>query len=160
MVSIDIVCVGKLKEKYLKDACTEYQKRLSGYCKFTIYELDEYKLPQNPSPLQIKTAVLNEGKKISGKIKKDSLKISLCIEGDMLSSEKLADYIKTSCINGCSHITFIIGGSWGLSEEVKKESDLKLSMSRMTFPHQLARIILCEQIYRCFNMIDSGKYHK
>ena len=160
MLNVNIICIGKLKEKYLKDACAEYEKRLAGYCKFSIIELPEYKIQDDPSDAQISKTVTEEGKKILDKIPKGSYIISMCIEGKMHSSEELGAILEEVGVKGISSVTFIIGGSWGISDEVKKISDLRLSMSRMTFPHQLARVLLCEQIYRGFTIINSGKYHK
>ncbi len=159
-MNIQIICVGKLKENYLRDACDEYAKRLSRYCKFSIIELDECKVPENASDSQIESAIIAEGNKIISKINKNAMVFSMCIEGKQMSSEELAQKIETCAINGTNDIVFLIGGSWGLSKDAKALSDFKLSMSKMTFPHQLARVILCEQIYRCFNIINGGKYHK
>ncbi len=160
MVSINLICVGKLKEKYLISACSEYLKRLQPYCKVKVIEVSEHKLPDNPSASQICDAINKEGKKIIIKIPSNSFVVSLCIEGKQLSSEEMSHYIQQIAVNGKSEFTFIIGGSWGLSREVKDFSDIKLSMSKMTFPHQLARVILLEQIYRSFQILMSTKYHK
>ncbi len=160
MLKIDLITVGKLKEDYLRKACEEYQKRLSAYCKLTILELPESKLPQNPSASQIADCIENEGQSILAKIPAQSHVITMCIEGDMLSSEQLAQKIATTAVQGSGHICFIIGGSWGLSEQVKKRSALRLSMSRMTFPHQLARVMVLEQLYRACAINNNSKYHK
>ncbi len=160
MVNVNLICVGKLREKYLLSACSEYLKRLQPYCKVNIIEVSEHKLLDNPSASQINDAVNKEGKKIIFKIPNNSFVFSLCIEGKQLSSEEMSHYIQQRIVNGKSEFTFIIGGSWGLSKEVKDFSDLKLSMSKMTFPHQLARVILLEQIYRSFQISMSTKYHK
>ena len=160
MININLICVGKLKEKYLMSACSEYLKRLQPYCKVNVIEVSEHKLPNNPSASQISDAINKEGKKIIIKIPNSSFVVSLCIEGEQLSSEEISHYIQQTVINGKSEFTFIIGGSWGLSSEVKDRSDMKLSMSKMTFPHQLARVILLEQIYRSFQISISTKYHK
>ena len=159
-MNIQIICVGKLKEQYFRDACLEYSKRLSRYCKFSIVEIEEYKTPDNPSDAQIDATLINEGKRILEKIPKGSEIYAMCIEGKQLDSVQLSEQLKNSMIEGCSDISFIIGGSFGLSKEVKDKAKVKLSMSKMTFPHQLARVILCEQIYRCFNIQNGGKYHK
>ncbi|MBR5721472.1 MAG: 23S rRNA (pseudouridine(1915)-N(3))-methyltransferase RlmH [Clostridia bacterium] len=144
MLGVKIVCVGNLKEKYLKDAAAEYIKRLSRFCDLEITETPE------STPQKEKDAIL---KNIKGKT------VALCVEGKQMPSEKLAEFIeKTS--QSSPKITFVIGGSDGLDEEVKSQADLKLSFSEMTFPHQLMRIILLEQIYRAFTIINNIKYHK
>lgn len=160
MIKIKILCVGSLKEKYFKDACNEYIKRLSSYCKLSIIEVDEYKIPGNPSKSDINTCIIAEGKRILSKISPRSFVISLCIEGNLISSEELAKKIETLSVSGVSDITFIIGGSFGLSDEVKNVSNFRQSISKMTFPHQLTRVILLEQIYRAFQISTLGKYHK
>lgn len=160
MIKIKIICIGSLKETYLKEAFYEYQKRLTSFCKFELIELNEYKLKNNPCDSEIKICINSEGDKILSKIPANSHCISLCIEGNELSSEKFAKHIEDISINKTGEIIFIIGGSYGLSEKVKKQSDFLLSISKMTFPHQLARIMLSEQIYRAFQIMSGGKYHK
>ena len=160
MLNVTILCVGKLKEKYWTDACAEYAKRLKGFCSFSICEVEEEKLPDNPSPAQIDTTLQKEGKRLLSRLSKGARLIALCIEGKQQSSEKLAQELASMALEGTSHIAFVIGGSWGLSPEVKAAADKKLSMSSMTFPHQLARVMLCEQIYRAFQINSGGKYHK
>lgn len=160
MLSVQLICVGKLKEAYWRDACSEYAKRLSAYCKFSIIEVDESHVPENASQAQINTAIESEGGRILKKIPTGSKVITLCIEGKPISSEALSKQIDTLAVNGANSISFIIGGSWGLSEEVKRQSILRLSMSVMTFPHQLARVMMCEQLYRAFQISSGGKYHK
>lgn len=160
MFKIHIICVGNLKEKYLKDGCLEYIKRLSSYCKLSIVQVDEYKVPNNPSDSEITTAIKAEGKRIISKISSESFVVSLCIEGNMISSESLSKKINELSIYGKSDITFIIGGSFGLSDGVKNMSNFKMSLSKMTFTHQMTRMILLEQIYRSFQILNSGKYHK
>lgn len=158
MLSIQIVCVGKLKEKYWQAACDEYGKRLGAFCRFSITELPEERLPDSPSDAQIRTALQEEAKRIlaaaGGSI------ISLCIEGKLLSSPQLAAELERQALYGVSAISFVIGSSYGLAPEVKEKSFLRLSMSSMTFPHQLARVMLCEQVYRAFQINAQGKYHK
>lgn len=157
MLNINLICIGKLKEKYLKEAVLEYQKRLSAYAKLNIIELGEAYLPQNPSQTEILRCIENEGKSILQKTK--GFLISLCIEGKIISSEELAqNFLDIS--NNDSEISFVIGGSYGIFDDVKAKSNLKLSMSKMTFPHQLARVMLLEQIYRAFQINTNGKYHK
>lgn len=160
MLSVNIICVGTLKEKYLKDAIGEYSARLTPFCRFNIAELSEYKLPQNPSESEIKRCIEEEGKKILSKITKGSFVIPMCIEGKTLSSEAFSQKLESIGLEGKSTVDFIIGGSFGLSDEVKSRGDFRLSMSPMTFPHQLARVMLCEQIYRAFQISSGGKYHK
>lgn len=159
MLTVQIICVGKLKEAYWRDACAEYAKRLQAFCRFAITELPESRLPENPSPAQIAAALNNEGEKILS-ASTGSARIALCIEGKQLSSEQLAEKINIISVNGASAISFLIGSSFGLSDEVKKVCDFQLSMSPMTFPHQLARVMLCEQVYRAFQINNHGKYHK
>lgn len=160
MLSVSIICVGKLKEKFWRDACSEYAKRLSGFCKFNIIEVDEYPAPDNASDAQIQNVIENEGKRISAKLSKGTAAIAMCIEGRQMSSERLSQSISDLAVKGVSNVSFIIGGSWGLSEDIKKRSVVRLSMSEMTFPHQLARVMLCEQIYRAFQISSGGRYHK
>lgn len=160
MLNVMIICVGKLKEKFWTDACNEYAKRLKGFCSFSIIEVDEEKLPDTPSPAQIQNTLEKEGQRIISKIPKNAKVISMCIEGKQKSSEKFAREISDLALNGASSIVFVIGGSWGLSQNVKNLSVMRLSMSEMTFPHQLARVMLCEQIYRAFQITSNGKYHK
>ena len=151
---------GKLKEKFYKNACEEYLKRLQSFCKIKVIEIDEANVPEKASQNEIIAAVNLEGKRILSKIPDRSHIISMCIEGKQLDSIELSEYITKQCLTGTSSIVFILGGSWGLSDDVKKASNYKLSMSKMTFPHQLARVMLCEQIYRTFQIANDGKYHK
>lgn len=158
MLTVKLICIGKLKESYLRDAQAEYQKRLGAFCKIEVTELAEYRLPDNPSDAQIEKGLTEEGKAILAKA--SGTLIPMCIEGKMLSSTQLADRISKLALEGESTLSFIIGGSFGLSDEVKSRGSLKLSMSPMTFPHQLARVMLLEQIYRAFQINAGGKYHK
>lgn len=160
MQSVNIICIGKLKEKYLADAIKEYSTRLTPFCKFSIIELDEYRLPDKPSQAQIDIAIAEEGKKILAKISRNSYVIPMCIEGKIISSEELSSLVADAGVMGKSTVDFVIGGSYGLSDEVKKRGDFRLSMGRMTFPHQLARVMVCEQVYRAFQIMTGGKYHK
>lgn len=157
---INIVCVGKIKEKYLKLGIDEFKKRLSKYCKLEIIELDDEKAPENLSDKEMIMIKDKEGKKILSKIKDNSYVIALAIDGKNLSSEELADTINKLGIRGVSNITFVIGGSLGLSDEVLTRADYKLSFSKMTFPHQLMRLILLEQIYRSYRINNGEPYHK
>ena len=160
MIKIRIICIGTLKEKFFRDAFNEYRKRLDAFCKFEIVELDECKLKNNPSHAEIQKGLEQESVKIFSKIPNNSYVIAMCIEGTEISSQKLANHIENTALNTAGDITFVIGSSYGLSQNVKDRADFLLSMSPMTFPHQLARIMLCEQIYRAFQIISGGKYHK
>lgn len=160
MVSVTIICEGKLKEKYLRDACDEYSKRLGAFCKLNIIELSAKRISDNPTQGEIDNALVGEGKEILSKIPQGSYVYAMCIEGKQMPSGRLAKAIDNCTVSGKSNIVFIIGGSFGLSDEVKKAADYKLSMSEMTFPHQLARVMLLEQIYRAFQISSGGKYHK
>ena len=160
MVTIKIIAVGKLKEAYLREAFSEYEKRLSAFCRLTVEETDQAKLPEDPSDGEIARALEAEADRILQKIPQGSLVIPMCIEGRRLSSEELAAYLGQRISGGAGTIVFIIGGSCGLSDRVKQRADLKLSMSEMTFPHRLARVMLAEQIYRAFTIINNRKYHK
>lgn len=157
---INIVCVGKIKEKYLKLGIDEFKKRLSKYCKLEIIELDDEKAPENLSDKEMIMIKDKEGKKILSKIKDNSYVIALAIDGKNLSSEELAETINKLGVKGVSNITFVIGGSLGLSNDVLSRADYKLSFSKMTFPHQLMRLILLEQIYRSYRINNGEPYHK
>ncbi len=160
MQNVTLICVGKLKEKYLRDACDEYSKRLNAFCKLNIIELNPYRLSDNPSQGEISIALESESKDIINKIPNNSKVFAMCIEGKQMPSEKLSMMISQAGVEGYNSLTFIIGGSHGLSDSVKKRADFKLSMSEMTFPHQLARVMLLEQIYRSYQISNGGKYHK
>lgn len=160
MLAVNIVCVGNLKESYWRDACGEYAKRLGAFCKFGITELPESRLPKSYSDADIAKVISGEGTRILEKIPSGSFVAAMCIEGRELSSTQLAARLEQIALGGKSRVDFIIGGSYGLSEDVKRRADLRLSMSPMTFPHQLARVMLCEQIYRAFSINADTKYHK
>ena len=157
---INIVCVGKIKEKYLKLGIDEFKKRLSKYCKLEIIELEDEKAPENLSDKEMLMIKEKEGKKILSKIKDNSYVIALAIDGKNLSSEELAETINKLGVRGISNITFVIGGSLGLSDVVLSRADYKLSFSKMTFPHQLMRLILLEQVYRAYRINNGEPYHK
>lgn len=159
MININLICIGNLKEQYLRDACAEYIKRLGTFCKITVTELSPCKLSDNPSSAEIESALRDEGKRILEKTSNEYV-IAMCIEGKQMSSEDLSEKISDISVNKSGKIDFIIGGSYGLSDEVKSRADFRLSMSKMTFPHQLARVMLLEQIYRQFMISGGGKYHK
>lgn len=159
-MKIRIVCVGKIKEKYLKDGIAEYAKRLSRFCTFEVCELPDIKIPDNPSQAECEKLLRDEGDSILKHLGKDSYVITLCVEGKAMSSEELAQKIASVTLMGRSNVDFVIGGSLGLSDEVKRRSDLRLSFSSFTFPHQLMRLILSEQIYRAFKINANEEYHK
>lgn len=160
MIKIKIIALGKLKEKYWCAAIDEYSKRISGYSNFEIVELSPTALPDNPNTAQIEAALDNEAEAIIKKIPKGSRVVTLCVEGKALDSMALSKYISDTALSGESSMTFIIGSSHGLSQRVKQLSHLRLSFSQMTFPHQLARVMLCEQIYRAFKINEGSAYHK
>ena len=157
-MNIRLIVIGKLKEDYLLSACAEYIKRLGRYCSFELFELDECRLSDKPSDKEIAAAL----KKEAAQIKKYAagLIVPMCIEGKQLSSPELSQHITSAAVTGHSTVTFIIGSSFGLDPEIKSLGSLRLSMSKMTFPHQLARVMLLEQIYRAFQIAEGGKYHK
>ena len=159
-MNINIICVGKLKEDYLRAACAEYQKRLGAFCRLNITELTPARLPENPNDSQIAAALADEADRILAKISNNDAVFAMCIEGKMLSSEVLSAEINKLGVSGFGNISFVIGGSHGLDEKVKSRAKIRLSMSPMTFPHQLARVMLLEQIYRAFMISSGGKYHK
>ena len=159
-MKITLITVGKIKEKYLKDAITEYSKRLSRYCKLEIIEVADEKTPDNESENVVDGIRDKEGERILKYVRDDAYVVTLEIEGKLLTSEELAKKIENLGIQGTSHIIFIIGGSIGLGKEVLKRSDYALSFSKMTFPHQLMRVILLEQIYRSYRIISHEPYHK
>ena len=159
-MKITVISVGKIKEKYLKDAIAEYSKRLGRYCKLEIIEVQDEKTPDQASETVEKQIRDKEAERILKYIRDDMYVITLEIGGKMLSSEELADKINSLGIQGKSHIAFVIGGSIGLGKEVLKRADESLSFSKMTFPHQLMRVILLEQVYRGYRIINGEPYHK
>lgn len=159
-MNIRIVAVGKIKEKYIQEGIKEFSKRLSRYCSLDVVEIDDEKAPENLSEKEMEIVKKKEGDRILSKISQNTFIISLEIEGKQLSSEDLSKKIEDLMIDGVNDITFIIGGSLGLSEEVRNRSNFKLSFSKMTFPHQLMRLILLEQIYRGFRIMKGEPYHK
>ena len=159
-MKITVITVGKIKEKYLEDAIAEYSKRLSRYCKLEIIQVADEKIPDRASEV-VETQIKDkEGERILSHIKDTAYVVALAIEGKMISSEELAELIDGLGVRGESHIQFVIGGSLGLSKKVLERADYKLSFSRMTFPHQLMRVILLEQIYRSYRIIQGEPYHK
>ncbi|MDO5539884.1 MAG: 23S rRNA (pseudouridine(1915)-N(3))-methyltransferase RlmH [Eubacteriales bacterium] len=157
---ITVVCVGKIKEKYFADAIKEYAKRLSRYARLEIVEVTDEKTPDGASDGEEKKIKEKEGERILKSVKEGSYVIALAIQGKKVSSEGFADFVEKRAAYGDSHLTFIIGGSLGLDERVLKRADYLLSFSDMTFPHQLMRVILLEQIYRGFRIINHEPYHK
>ncbi len=160
MLKIMLITVGKLKEQYLRDAVKEYEKRLTTLCDLKSVEIDAARLPDNPNDSQISAALDSEAGKILTAIPNGAYVIPMCIEGKQLSSEELSERLQNLGVFGRANICFIIGGSYGLSDKVKAKADFKLSMSKMTFPHQVARVMLLEQIYRAFKISGGGTYHK
>ena len=160
MISIQLICVGKLKEKFYTDACAEYSKRLNSLCKLSMIEIPEERLPDNPSQSQIDTALLREAEGIEAKLPKNVQIAALCVEGTLLSSEQLAQRLEFWSLGGISSLAFLIGGSYGLHPSLKRKASFCLSMSPMTFPHHLARVMVLEQIYRAFQITKGTRYHK
>lgn len=159
MMSVNIICVGKLKESYLREGCAEYAKRLGAYCRVNIIEVAEERASDNPKETEIAQIIQKEGERIIAKIPKGSAVVPLCIEGKEYSSPDFSALIEKFSLEASS-ISFIIGGSFGLSDEVKALGKTKLSFGKMTLPHQLARMVLLEQIYRAFSISNNSKYHK
>ena len=159
MQRITVLCVGKLKEKFYADAAAEYCKRLSRYCKIEVTELPETRLPEDPSPAEIQKALAAEANAIRQKLEGGAV-VAMCIEGQTCSSEALSKKLAAFALEGKSKVTFLIGGSFGLDETLKKQADWRLSMSPMTFPHHLARVMLLEQIYRACQIAEGTRYHK
>ena len=179
MLSVKIICVGRLKERFYSDASAEYEKRLSGYCKLEVLEVPEYRLPEGIGLLAARPvrptaggidskngnalvliALDKERASIERRIPPGALVVALCIEGREMDSDGLSGFLADCAVRGASRLCFIVGGSFGLHDDIKKGADLRLSMSRMTFPHNLARVVLLEQLYRAFNTAEGGKYHK
>ena len=160
MLSVQIICVGKMKEKFYIGAAEEYIKRLSAYCRLTVTELPEEKLPQNPSQALIDAALAREGQAIRAKIPANADLVALCVEGKLCSSEELAAHLLGWEQSSARHLVFLIGGSFGLDAGLKAQARLRLSMSPMTFPHHLARVMLLEQVYRAFKINEGSAYHK
>ena len=160
MLNIKLICVGRLRERFYIDAFDEYARRLSAYCKFECVELNEVKLGDKPSDKEIENALVRESADIEKAIPKDAYVIAMCVGAKQLKSEELAQKINSLALSGRGKICFIIGGSFGMAESVKQRADMRLGMSAMTFPHHLARVMLTEQIYRSFKIIEGSRYHK
>lgn len=159
-MKITILCVGKVKEKFYRDAIDEFTKRLSRYCKLEIIEVADEKTKEEATETELRLVKDKEGERLLKNIKDDTYVICLCIDGKQLDSEELSDKVERLGIQGTSHIIFVIGGSLGLSDSVIKRADYKLSFSKMTFPHQLMRVILLEQVYRAYRIMNNEPYHK
>lgn len=160
MLSVYLICVGKLKEKFYRDACAEYQKRLGGYCKLTLIELPEERLPASPSRAQIDAALEREAAAVRAKLPPGASVAALCIEGELCSSEDVSALLAGWAQTGQKHLVFLIGGSYGLHPSLKAQAWKRISMSPMTFPHHLARVMLLEQLYRGFKISEGSGYHK
>lgn len=160
MQKVSILCVGKLKEKFYRDAVEEYSKRLQRFCKLEITELPETRLPEDPSPAQVRQALAVEAALIRERLPRGGAVIALCVEGKPCSSEELSRRMADFGVAGRTQLTFLIGGSFGLHPRVKQRADLRLSMSPMTFPHHLARVMLLEQLYRAYQIDTGTRYHK
>lgn len=160
MMNVTLITVGSLKEPYLRAGCEEYIKRMRPYCKLNLIEIKEEKSTDPLSDTEIQTILEKEGQRILEKIPGNAYTVAMCIEGEMLTSEQLATHIESVGLSGKSTLVFIIGGSYGLSRRVKDNAQIRLSMSPMTFPHQLAKMLLLEQIYRAFSINNHSKYHK
>ena len=160
MLAVRLICVGKLGERFWAEAVREYEKRLSAYCRLEIVELPEQRLPQSPSAGEIAQAIEKEAALIEDRLPAGAAVVALCVEGKPLSSEELAGYLERLTVSGTSRLCLLIGGSHGLAERVKRRAALRLSMSAMTFPHHLARVMVLEQLYRAEAIQAGSKYHK
>ena len=160
MLSVQLICVGKLKERFYSDAVKEYAKRLGIFCRLELIELPEERLGDRPSDAEIESALEREAQQIEKKLKRDGTLVCLCVEGIQMDSESFSKLLSDAEQSGRPRISFVIGSSYGLSPRIKNMADLRLSMSKMTFPHHLARVMLTEQLYRGFQIKEGTKYHK
>ena len=160
MLGVKLICVGRMRERYFIEAFEEYRKRLGAYCRLECVELSEQRLPDAPSPNEIAGALEKEAAEIEKAIPADAFVIALCVEGREMSSEELAALVRERENSGKPRLCFVVGGSYGMSERVKARAERRLSMSKMTFPHHLARVMLAEQIYRAFKINEGSRYHK
>ena len=160
MLAVKFICVGRMREKFYIDAFSEYTKRLQSLCKFEIIEPNEQRLSENPSDKEIKAALDREAQDIMKAIPNDAYVVAMCVEGKQMPSEGMAELIAARENSGKPRLCFVIGGSFGLADSVKARADMKLSMSKMTFPHHLARVMLIEQLYRGFKINEGSRYHK
>jgi len=160
MLGVKFICVGRMREKFYIDAFSEYTKRLQSLCKFEIVEPQEQRLSENPSDREVKAALDREAQDIMKAIPNDAYVVAMCVEGKQMPSEGMAELISARENSGKPRLCFVIGGSFGLADSVKARADMKLSMSKMTFPHHLARVMLIEQLYRGFKINEGSRYHK
>ena len=160
MLGVTFICVGKMREDHYSAAFAEYEKRLGALCRFELRELPEVRLPDRPSDSEIASALRREGEAITRAIPRGALAVAMCIEGQQMPSEALARLLAGTAASGSPRVCFIVGGSYGLDAEVKRAADLRLSMSEMTFPHHLARVMLAEQVYRALSINSGLRYHK
>lgn len=160
MLAVTLVCVGKMKERHYLDAFAEYQKRLGAFCRFALVEIPEQRLGDNPGEREIAAALEREAAEVEKRIPAGATVVAMCVEGQQKSSEDLARQLADWTNAGCSRLCFLVGGSFGLSERLKAQADLRLSVSRMTFPHHLFRVMLAEQLYRCCTILAGSRYHK
>lgn len=160
MLTVTLICTGRLREPHYIAAFSEYAKRLGAFCRFETIELAEAKTPQSPSEALIAAALKKEAAEVERHIPAGAMTVAMCVEGRELSSGELAELFASAAISGRSRICFIIGSSFGIDEDLKKKADLRLSMSKMTFPHHLVRVMLAEQVYRAMSINEGGKYHK
>ena len=160
MLSVKLICVGKMKERFYLDAFAEYRKRLGGYCNLELTEIAEQRLPERPSQAEVQAALEREAGEILKAIPTDAYVAALCVEGKQFPSEFMAELVEGRENSGKPKLCFVVGGSFGLANSVKNRADLRLSMSKMTFPHHLARIMLAEQLYRGYKIREGSRYHK
>ena len=160
MLSVTLICVGKMKERHYLDAFAEYEKRLGAYCRFTLAEIPEQRLSDEPGAREIAAALEKEAAEVEKRIPAGATVVAMCVEGQQLSSPDLARQLTAWTNAGCSRLCFLVGGSFGLSESLKARADLRMSVSKMTFPHHLFRVMLAEQIYRAFTILAGSRYHK
>ena len=160
VLAVKLICVGKMRERFYIDAFSEYSKRLSAYCRFDCVEIAEQRLPEKPSAAEIESALNREGQEIEKQIPPDAYVVALCVEGKQVPSEAMAELIAGRENSGKPRLCFLIGGSFGLANCIKNRANYKLSMSKMTFPHHLARVMLAEQLYRGYKIKEGSRYHK
>ncbi len=160
MLNVRFICVGKMKERFFLDAFEEYRKRLGAYCRLELTELAEQRLPERPSRAEIEAALEREAGEILDAVPRDAYVVALCVEGQQVPSEYMAELVEGRENSGKPKLCFVVGGSFGLAEIVKKRADFRLSMSKMTFPHHFARIMLAEQLYRGYKIREGSRYHK
>ena len=159
MLNVKFICVGKMRERFYLDAFEEYRKRLGAYCRLELLEPQEQRLPERPSLGEISAALEKEAAEILNAIPRDAYVVALCVEGKEVPSEAMAELVEGRENSGKPKLCFVVGGSYGLAETVKKRADFRLSMSKMTFPHHLARIMLAEQLYRGYKIREGSRYH-